>query len=68
MFYLIKIMTTKQNKVVLLLTFQHLNSHCGHSRHPTKSYCCSFSNLAKSTFTNDFIYGNVMSWNFTRAC
>ena len=55
-------------KEALVLTFKHLNSHCGHPRHPTKSYSCSFSNLTKSTFTNNFFYGNVMSWNFLRAC
>ena len=67
-------MTTKKKtvqlflKVVPVLTFKHLYSHCGHSRYPTKSFSCSFSNLSKGTFTNDFFYDNVMSWNFPGAC
>ena len=55
-------------KEVLVLTFKHLNSHCGNSRNATESYSCSFSNLTKSTFTNDFFYDNVTSWNFPGAC
>ena len=64
--------TTKKNgkkcpEISTWLTFEHLNGHCSRIRPPLKSYCRSLGNLSKSTFTNDFIDGNVMSWNFPGA-
>ena len=57
----------KCSEISTWLTFKHLNGHCSRIRPPLKSYCRSLGNLSKSTFTNDFFDGNVMSWNFPGA-
>ena len=57
----------KCSEISTWLTSKHLNSHCSRIRPPLKSYCRSLGHLTKSTFTNDFFDGNVMSWNFPGA-